>query len=340
MEEVEQVFIIWLIAVPIFLPVTGLPQFLNVESSHPFGVGGWLSTYLVICSASAFAFALSLRSRPSKSTLTRGIANLSVVLSWAFATVVLYGRYGVAGLDMNYDVTTVFGIPASIFGTIVLSLLLLACEGENSGKEVNRTKRVSTQPQRRTTPSVGLVLENLTSSNQWVPLVAGTASVFVLASLYVIVLRGARFLVLLGGSSNVARSHEDVFSNVFGTNKDDHDLVTLAEKAISHAKALVTSAKLAGAGFWTAQRMIGPALHLVGVIAVLPSLWFLVTHGWEIKRQKLSPLVLLCLPLNAIPLFLARGIPSLQAAALMGLAGGTIQIIADRRAVYSSRMRI
>ncbi|KAL7555377.1 hypothetical protein ACA910_022363 [Epithemia clementina (nom. ined.)] len=339
MEEVEQVFIIWLIAVPIFLPVTGLPQFLQVESSHPFGVGGWLSTYLVICSAAALAFAISLRSRSSKNSLTRGIANLSVVLSWAFSVAVLYGRYGVAGLDVNYDVTTVFGIPASIFGTLVLSLILLALEGETSAKDRSRTKRVSSQPQRRTTPSVGLVLDDLTTSNQWVPLVAGTASVFILASLYAILLRGAGFLSLFG-ANNVARSHEDVFTNVFGDRKDEHDLATLADKAISHVKALATSAKLAGAGFWTAQGVLGPLLHLVGAFAVLPSLWFLVSRGWEKKSHKLSPLVLLCLPLNAVPLVLTRGVPTLQAVAVMGLIGGSIQVMADRRAAHASKMRI
>ena len=339
MEEVEQVFTIWLVAVPIFLPVTGLPQFLNVETSHPFGVGGWLSTYLLICSVAAFAFALSLRLRSTKNALTRGIANLSVVLSWVFAIIVLYGRYGVAGLDVNYDVTTVFGIPASIFGTFVLSLLLLALEGETSGRDRNRTKRVTSQSPRRTTSSIGLVLENLTPSNQWVPLVAGTAVVFLVASLYAVFLRGAGFLAIFGGD-NVARSHEDVFSNVFGDKKDEHDLATLAEKAISHVKALATSARLATAGFWTAHGMIGPSLHAVGIVAVIPSLWFLVAHGWESKGQKVSPLVLLCLPLNLIPLVLARGIPTLQAAALMGLVGGSLQVLADRRATHASKMRI
>ena len=339
MEEVEQVFSIWLMAVPIFLPVTGLPQFLHIESSHPFGAGGWLSTYLVICSSAAFAFAISLRSRSTKNALTRGIANLSVVLSWAFAIGVLYGRYGVAGLDVNYDVTTVFGIPASIFGTLVLSVLLLALDGEKSEADRSRTKRVTSQTQRRTTSSFGLVLEDLTSANLWVPLVVGTASVFILASLYAVLLRGAAFVSFLGGE-NAARSHEDVFSNIFGDQKDEHDLATLATKAISHVKALSISARLAGAGFWTAQGMIGPLLHLMGIAAVLPSLWFLVSQGWAMKAQAASPIVIVCLPLNAIPLVVSRGIPSLQAAAMLGLAGGLIQVLMGRRAAYASKMRI
>merc|ERR1712110_1222457 len=127
----EQVHTIWLIAVPIFLPVTGLPQFLNIESSHPFGIGGWLSTYLVICSGAAFAFTMSLRSRQTKNSMTRGLANFSAVVAWLFGIIILYGRYGVAGMDDNYDVTHVLGLPASIVGTVALSPLLLALEGES-----------------------------------------------------------------------------------------------------------------------------------------------------------------------------------------------------------------
>lgn len=340
-EEVEQIFTIFLIAVPIFLPVTGVPQFLNVESSHPFGIGGWLSTYLVICSSASLAFALSMRSRSTKNAMTRGLANTSVVLSWLFSISVLYGRYGAAGMDVNYDVTTVFGIPASIFGTFVLSILLLALEGESADGENRRTKRVSSQSKKPTKSesSIGLVLENLSASNMWVPPVAGTALILILASLYVVFLRGAGFVSWMDGST-AARSHEEVFSKVFGNNKDEHDLATLAERAMLHAKALATSSKLAGAGFWTARGMLGPILHLVGIASVLPSLYWLVVQGWGKTLKKLSSLAILCLPLNAIPLVVSRGIPSLQAAAILGLVGSAIQFLLHRRQVYNSKMRI
>mmetsp|Transcript_6908 Transcript_6908/g.19352 ORF Transcript_6908/g.19352 Transcript_6908/m.19352 type:complete len:1330 (+) Transcript_6908:188-4177(+) len=337
MQEVEQIFTIWLIALPIFLPVTGLPQFLNIDASHPFGVGGWLSTYLVICSAASFAFALALRSRPTKNSLTRGLANLSVLLAWLFGICMLYGRYGVAGLDENYDVTHVLGLPASIVGTLAMSLFLLALEGESSGPDRSRMKRVSSHSTKPTKSLVGVTFANLTSSNWWVPPVAGTAAVFVVASLFAILLRGAGFLSIFG-AGDVARSHEDVFSNVFG-DKKTHDLATLAEKAVSHVKALATSAKLAGAGFWTAKDWLGPILHLVGITAVLPSLFLLVAQGWS-PTSSLSSFVPLCIPLNLIPMVLSRGIPSLLAGAALGLVGGLVQVVTNRSAAHNSKMRI
>ena len=336
MQEVEQVFMIWLAAVPVFLPVTGLPQFLQMESSHAFGTGGWLSTYLVICSSSAFCFALALRSRRMKNSMTRGLANLGVIISWVCAVAILYGRYGVAGMDENYDVTTVFGIPASIAGTLVISILLLALEGEQGGN--GRTKRVTSQPQRTAKSSFGITFDSLIAGNSWVPMITGTSVVLIVASFYAVFLRGAGFLSFLG-TGNVARSHKDVFAGVFGERKD-HDLASLAEKAMSHVTALATSAKLASAGFWTAESIAGPIFHLIGILAVLPSLYLLVSQGWTGQLQTSTSLLMLSLPLNAIPIFISRGIPSLQAAAFLGLAGGLIQMVLVKQKSQASKMRI
>jgi hypothetical protein len=46
------------------------------------------------------------------------------VLSWVGAIAVLYGRYGVAGLNINSDVTAFLGVPTSVLGTIVVVHIL------------------------------------------------------------------------------------------------------------------------------------------------------------------------------------------------------------------------
>jgi hypothetical protein len=116
-EEAEQVLKVWIGAFPIFLSTAGLSQ-LAKNVAHPFGDGGWLSTYLSVCSMIALGVCLSLRTRSTKNGKTRGIGNSSCFLGWAFSIAVLFGRYGVAGMDVGFELTTFFGIPASVFGTM------------------------------------------------------------------------------------------------------------------------------------------------------------------------------------------------------------------------------
>ena len=111
-DEAAQVAKVWAGAFPIFGLIAGTSH-LAASESHLFGMGGWLSTYLVLCGAVGFAFALVLRSRPTKNAATRGLANLNCLFSWACSIVVLYGRYGVSGLDGGLDMTSVVGIPVS-----------------------------------------------------------------------------------------------------------------------------------------------------------------------------------------------------------------------------------
>lgn len=111
-DEASQVAKVWIGALPIFGLISGVSHVAGVES-HPFGMGGWLSTYLALCGVISLAFAVVVRSRSTKNSSTRGLANLSCVSSWLCSVVVLYGRYGVSGLDGGLDMTSVVGIPVS-----------------------------------------------------------------------------------------------------------------------------------------------------------------------------------------------------------------------------------
>lgn len=112
-DEAAQVAKVWLGAFPIFGLIAGVSQFAG-EYSHPFRMGGWLSTYLSLCGAVLLAFSLVLRSRHAKNSATRGLGNLSCISAWLCSVVVLFGRFGVSGLDGGLDKTSVVGIPVSV----------------------------------------------------------------------------------------------------------------------------------------------------------------------------------------------------------------------------------
>lgn len=339
-DEVEQVARTWFVALVAFLPIAGIPQlFRSGNMIHPFGNGGWLSTYLTVASLSALSFSLSLSFRHGKDQRTRGLGNIGCLVSWLCAIAVLYGRYGVAGLGTNFGVTSFVGIPATVIGTIMLGALLLAFEGEKSAQA--RGRRVSVTTGHKVHKSaLRLNLPNLTRDNRWFPPFALTVLIFLLASVYTILLRGSG-LFPFGGS--IARSHEDVFTNVFGSaataSEGNQDLATLAQKTASHNLALSTSAKLAGSGFWTAKGFFGPILHLAGVIATLPSLFLLFNQHW-LGLPVPSSQVTVCLPLHVIPVALCRGIVGLRAASLLIVVGAVAQLFARRQVEQTSKMRL
>jgi hypothetical protein len=94
-----------------------------------------------------------------------------------------------------------------------------------------------------------------------------------------------------------------------------------------------------GSGFWTSDSLFGPLLHLGGIVAVLPTLYLLYQKRWQGQPVPASQITL-ALPLNAIPLLLCRGIPSLQAAALVAIVGGLMQVLNLKNADRQSKMRI
>jgi hypothetical protein len=209
--------------------------------------------------------------------------------------------------------------------------MLLALEGEVSNDRPSRVSRFSTNNAKPPKKTMGLTLKKLSASNRLVPLIVRSLLVFLTATLYAIFLRGS---FLFG--STVAKSHVDVFSNVFG--KKDA-LAAMAEKAISQSQALVVSARLAGSGFWTSVNILGPLIHLGGLAAAVPSAFLLVSQMWSGANVPKAQVVF-ALPLNSFPLLLCRGIPSLRAASLIGFVGGIFQLIILQQSDRRSHMRI
>lgn len=343
-DEAIQVSYVWVASFPIFLAVSSIPQFVLKGNVHPFGAGGWASTFLSIYGVTALTFSLALRSRKTKNRDTRSIGNMSCVTAFICAICVLYGRFGIAGLDADFNVVTTIGNPASVIGTFLAAIILLGLEGESSPE--GRGNRL-----RPTAPKSGCKLpsftniKNLNSSTKFVPPLMGSVTVFLYASLYVVLVRGSGFLFFEKIASNYDEVYKASSAKIPDSTKVQiDDLAALYQKALVQNKSMSASAKLAGAGFWTSPDPFGPLLHLGGVAACIPSLYLLSQYLWSGGGGSTSTIsaagVTLALPLNAIPIFLCRGIPSLQAAAWVALIGGLFQLFNMRFLDRQSKMRI
>mmetsp|Transcript_8297 Transcript_8297/g.17920 ORF Transcript_8297/g.17920 Transcript_8297/m.17920 type:complete len:585 (-) Transcript_8297:38-1792(-) len=329
--EAEQIANVWAgVAFPVFFVISSVSLSAH---AHPFGIGGWASTYLSACGLLSGAFCVALRLREDKTSATRGYGNAGCVMSWLCAIVVVYGRYGVAGVGV-VGTTRVAGVHASVLGTVLCAPILLLLEGEGSSGPGGR-KRLSSSSSSKSGRK-GLVLSTLTRSNRLAPLLAGTVAVFLASTLYAIFLRGCgvdRFAVLFG-TGDVIKSQEDVFTHVYGSARRTtgvagalEDVAAMARKSVVHTHTMVAAARLSGSGIWTSSGLLGPVMHALGLVATLPSLGYLVRHSWYGSTPS-SGKVVLSLPLNLLAMIIGRGIPSLVAGAAIGLVGGMMQLAA------------
>ena len=103
------------------------------------------------------------------------------------------------------------------------------------------------------------------------------------------------------------------------------DVATMAQKSMVHTRTMVAATKLSGSGIWTSSNFLGPLMHFLGLVATLPSLQYIVKHYWYGSAPS-GGKIILSLPLNILAMFIGRGIPSLVAAATIGLVGGIMQL--------------
>jgi len=313
-----------------FLIVTCIPSLIvSSASKNLFGQGGCVSTYLIVASCATLCLALVLRNRVSKNQASRSIGNLSCVSCYVLAVINILGRLGVAGFDRELGVTSFMGIPTSLFGITCISPILLILEGGGSAESRNRISRVSGMA-KKPTKVLGITIKNLNKTNLFVPSIAGTLIVFYLVGLYSIFVRGSPFI-----GFSVPKSHKETISGILG--KDPLEL--LLESATVHSRAYVISSKLVGCSFWTSNTILGPILHVVGLVVTIPSIYFLLSQIWlGVKRSRAN--ILLALPLNIFPIHFCRGTPTIQAVAVISLLGGIFQLSAFRKNEHRSHMRI
>jgi len=331
-EEAKQVLKVWIGAFPLFLLTAATAQFVGT-TSHPFGVGGWLSTYLSVCGLITLSLCLTLRSRNKKNSQTRGIANSSCVFSWLCWISILFGRYGVAGMDADFGLNTFFGIPMSMFGTVATSVIFLCLEDERLGgrsSDVNSNRHVyrTGQSTRNENSWMYLNFKNLSKSNRLAPPLTAISLVLVSASLYSILLRGF---------SPVTRQH--VFDSIFKNTDGADDLASLAKKNLQHRQAVQTAVKLYGTSFWTAPNILTPVIFLIGVASTIPSIYCFIQRLWSQTSTFPIPLGI-TVPLNLIPIIFCRDLPPLFTVALIGFFGGLYRAWLDNAERQQSNMRI
>lgn len=228
-------------------------------------------------------------------------------------------------------------LQASVFGTLLAASILLALEGETNTGRSSRIQKLSASQAKAKHP-FGVNFDKLQHSNRFAPVLAGTALVFVCASIHAILFRGAGWF-FVGSGDGIATSSEDVFAAVYGSSSKLDDVATLAEKNLIHSRVMVTAAKLAGAGFFTSKSIFGPLLHLGGLVATFPSLFLLVSYMWNGQKIPLATATL-SLPLNLIPILLCRGIPTIYSAAMLGGIGGCLEVLSARQKNWESNMQI
>jgi len=308
--EVEQIANIWAgVAFPVFFVISSVSL-----SAHarPFGIGGWASTYLSVCGLLAGAFCIMVRLRKEKNSTTRGYGNMSCVISWLCAIIVVYGRYGVAGVGV-VGTTSVAGIPASVLGTLLCSPILLLLEGEGVSGGKTTYQVISTKSKKNR----GLVLSSLSKSNWYVPLLAGTLAVFTLSTCYAIFLRGfglSKFSLLFGTDD------QKINTNLFGHGINGLEKVErMAKNSIVHTRRSISrsAAALQSSGIWTSTSITGPVMHIIGLCCTLPSLQTLI-RSWQGKKE-VNKNTSLMLPLNVFAVILGQGIPSLIAMSIISL---------------------
>eukprot|EP00956_Cyclotella_meneghiniana_P004721 scaffold5825_cov62-Cyclotella_meneghiniana.AAC.6 len=316
--EAEQIANVWAgVGFPLTIVSAPLVSVSLSAHAHPFGIGGWASTYLSVCGIVTGAYTILIRMRGEKNSTTRGYGNASCVMSWACAISVIYGRYGVSGVGV-VGATSVAGIPMSVLGTLLCSPILLLLEGEPSdgGKKYYQSSSKSTKK--------GLCLPSLTRSNWYVPPMAATVTTFVVATIYAIFLRGSGLskFSLLFGAEEAIKHHNSRKTSRGGT---IDKVAMLAQNSIVHTKTMINAARLNESGLWTSKSFTGPILHLAGLLLILPFLYSMMNDAWRGKSPTASRVRML-LPLSILSMFIGRGIPSLVAAAMLTFVGGLMQL--------------
>ena len=202
-------------------------------------------------------------------------------------------------------------------------LLLLEGEGDGSGSSGRRKYQISstaTKSKRK-----GLVLSTLTRSNAYTLVLAGTIAVFLVSTLYAIFIRGcgmSKFSFIFGlgeDNDNGVKSQADVFQSGLA------EVTQMAKKSVVHTKTMVAATRLNASGIWTSSSIVGPVMHILGLLATLPSLQYLLGSHYSGGKAPSASKVVVALPLDILAMFIGRGIPSLVAVATIAFIGGTLQ---------------
>jgi len=164
----------------------------------------------------------------------------------------------------------------------------------------------------------------------------GTISVFILVSFYAIILRGL--------IAQVHMSHTD-FSGAHGARwqmkagQNVPNIANLADRFMTHREAAAFSSRLSACGFWSAKSWFAPLKHLVGLFIGPVSTWFAYsTLVIQTRSSVPSSWYYIGVPVNILTLLLCKGIPSLSAAASLGVIISTHYVVSNRKNKWRNKM--
>lgn len=193
--------------------------------------------------------------------------------------------------------------------TLTLALILLCVELEPESKsKYGKSKETC----------FGISLPYLSDEQRYFLPVVAAGTTFVLASLYVILLRGLCNQWLTQAAH---ATYESIFQSNYGSaSRITHhgNVAELAKKKLLHDKVVAITSKLAASGYWTSTSIIGPMKHLLGLISILPT-WISLASQFKCPPEIRHSTLIDSLPYNLFPILFCKGIPSLTAATWLGV---------------------
>jgi len=300
-------------------------------------LGGYLSTFLSIWGLHSLLLTVAIRSRERKSLNTRATANFYCLLTWLVWTSAIFGGFGLASIDVSSSFRYILGIPASIPCTLMVAPILLLLEGDPKNRYTNSA--IST----RNLSYLGVTLPLFSRHTRTLIPMLAASFIFIIASFYAILFRGSVNWLF---THSVHKSYDDMFQSMYGSDarvtfiKNHSEIAGLLQKQINHKNSIAVSSKLAASGFWTSMHRSGPTMHLLGLILSFSTWYTTSSLLTTIKPSSARTSFWSSLPLNIFPLLFCRGIPSLTAAAYLGIIVTSYQHYALKRLEWAGKMKI
>jgi len=287
--------------------------------------GSWYTSLLLTSCLFLFLISYVTKLRRKRTNRTRHLANKCSIISWLEAIFTIYGYFGIASIDVKSEWKYIFDIPTSVIFTTAASLLLSTIQLDNNERKSQHTRfRGRDESSKRRLPSL-----MHGSDSHSIPLLF-SLFVFIVVTFYVICIRGF--------TGKVHLSHKDVLLS--GTEERSSVLFELVQGYLNHSRNVALSSKLAACGIWTARSFIGPMKHLCCLIfgPIFTCCLFLLYlfSGGSLRTSLFS----LAMALNASTLILCKGIPSLSAAAYIGIVVAVMCSILRKNTERRSRMSI
>mmetsp|Transcript_9591 Transcript_9591/g.14365 ORF Transcript_9591/g.14365 Transcript_9591/m.14365 type:complete len:1234 (-) Transcript_9591:45-3746(-) len=290
----------------------------------------WYSKLLLVQTFSFFGISIATRFKKKRTKATLMVANIYSIFSWICSLVLIFGTYGVGVISTQANL---FGFPTFIILTVAVSPLLCTIQPPTRDKRKKYLIANNSTTRGERIKSIAAVLPPLSRGNDIISIpIFLTVLVFIGATLYVILLRG-----IMG---SVHLSHSDVIESIQGERSSA--LFTLVEAySDQHIEAVASSSKLTACGLWTAKSFVAPIKHLCGLVIGPIYTWCIFyLYSFQKRTRGTSAYFIGAIAGNLIALISCRGIPSLAAAAFVGILIAARCTMLQKASEWKTRMSI